>query len=447
MDFLAYGAISEASEAEIPPSLSTAEDAARPILVKGFQPKKLVVLAKLEYTPIYQIYENYISPKFVFSRTGTQASYIDKNGFIKYAAANVPRFEGAAQRLLLEAPFNSEILSTNDFTGYWTTNFTGPTQNQGLGPDNVINGWEFSDGTGPTTHITAQSITVASGADVCASVIVRYNAKQFVNLNIGNGSNIAGVQINLLAGTIVTYQLGTGLVRGARIIPLANGYYLVQLIGAVPATTSYQIDYKPATGAGDYGNTSFTFGQNGTVWAIFAGETSFFPSFVQTTASAVAVGRDSVYAPLSGFGVTQACTITGVAMLKQVATSQTEGIIAINDTTDDNFFYIRVDGDSVTFNQVVAGTDDDAPELGNITAGVPFRYAFILNGDGSASGLLEGGSWADVSGGLTTMSRLRLGGREALGFSQNGEQTNFLITPGALSKSSAAARMARTPLT
>lgn len=403
----------------------------------------------------YDIGPGFVSPKYnIFSRAqvGSQSTATGPDGAtVQYYGADAKRFHLAPRWFWQEGQFTAQTPRSNDFSLAWTNDaFVQPVQDQGLGPDGVINSWRFNEGTGPTKHSMLQTIAVGSGADALVTAFLKYVDRRYVNLNLYNGANFAGVQVDCINWTVATYQLGTGLVRAARIVPVANGHYMVQLIGAIPAQTSYNAQIVSVNNAGENGDAFNTFGLNYGAWAMSAGQAAQFSTFVPTTSAALTRGPDVCAGLLSNFGVAGVFTSLGVAMLPRNAPAGIDQTIdGYDDATDNNRFTLRnaAGGASLVLRRVTAGAGADSASLGNYVAGTPFRYAVRHLGGGAAEALLEGGSWQAVSGGPTSLTHARLGGLVTPGAEMFGGHGRKRTIPVLLSQSAAAAAMAAIPLT
>jgi hypothetical protein len=125
-------------------------------------------------------------------------------------------------------------------------------------------------------------------------------------------------------------------------------------------------------------------------------------------------GSDLISAALSSvrLGVNGAGTILGIAMLPQLAPASDDQTILTIGTNNSNRYRMRnmAGGGTVTAGRTTGGFDADSASLATITAGVPFRFGVTIDAAGRIAGCINGGAVQAATGGPTTaLTTLRLG--------------------------------------
>ncbi|MBU8538753.1 phage head spike fiber domain-containing protein [Falsiroseomonas tokyonensis] len=126
-------------------------------------------------------------------------------------------------------------------------------------------------------------------------------------------------------------------------------------------------------------------------------------------------GADLASIPLASLGLGGACTLLWSGLLPQLAQDADQMLLQLDDGTDSSRFTLRnpAAGSGLVAGRVLAGAAADSPSLGTITAGTPFRAVLAIEG-GRIAASLEGGAVQVATGGPTTgLTTLRIGNNAA----------------------------------
>lgn len=225
---------------------------------------------------------------YTFANASDNRSYFDASGVMKYAAANVPRFDydpvtGAARGLLIEGQRanifpNSTALSGSATNGTFTANAANSldgTQNAGIFIPNATSGiHRFNTG----------GVTVTAGATYTVSIFVKDAGSRYYYHNFGVLGGGIGISVDLTNGAIIAGVNGT-------VTPYPNGWYRIAVTGVVSGTSLYGYPTVSGPSGGDY-----VFSGNGTdglyMWGLQFEEGLGASSYIPTAGTAVTRAMD-----------------------------------------------------------------------------------------------------------------------------------------------------------
>lgn len=198
-----------------------------------------------------------LPPGIEFDRS-TVATYLDRDGFIKTAKANEPRFDHDPTTLeplgLLKEDARTNYLDNTDLTGGWSGGVAGDTFIDSLGvseqqekaPDGS-SAWYYSPSTTPGYHRYYRSVTVPT---LDTTYVVSIFAKRVLDGSVSNLNRYLEIEVtgNFNANTQGTGHTGTtggsavtfdlqdeqievvtdkswGYVGNARMVKYPNGWY------------------------------------------------------------------------------------------------------------------------------------------------------------------------------------------------------------------------------
>jgi hypothetical protein len=372
-------------------------------------------------------------------------------------AANAPRFIGTPPRLLIEGqrtnllanPRGVGIIGVGPPTG-WT--FAG-TQG-GVGRQYAASTMEGLPSTiitlnAATTGAMNQRVSLSAAAAVApnqtyaVSAIVRLVAGSLANLNglffaidwFDSGAALIGSTISMVS-LLATLTGTPQRVVGSAVAPANAATALVSLrFSAATSGLAINVGVEVA-------------GQMLELGAFRS--TPILPGPGLTGASTR--GADLISATLGslGIGASGACTILGVATLPQNAPSGADQMIVQIDGGDTNRYRLRnvAGGASMMAGSVNGGSPTDAPGLGSMTPGSPFRFGLAMSGAGRIAAGINAGAIQAANGGPTNgLSALRVGNNA----SNTAPGFLFLhrldVLPQVLSDTALAQRIANLPLT
>jgi hypothetical protein len=131
-----------------------------------------------------------------------------------------------------------------------------------------------------------------------------------------------------------------------------------------------------------------------------------------------------------GIGANGACTIVGTFMVPQFSGGSILSLFQLDNGGSTNRYILRTSGATVSLLRVTGGASASGGLAGAITAGVPFKVAFSIDGAGRVAASLNGGAVGFQIGGPTSgLTTLRIGVNDA-GLQQlDGYVTRLVHTP------------------
>ena len=157
-------------------------------------------------------------------------------------------------------------------------------------------------------------------------------------------------------------------------------------------------------------------------------------------------GSDLVSATLASLGLNIPCTILWCGMIPQNASAGADQMLCqIDDGSDNNRYRIRnlAGGSTIVAGRVLAGASADATSLGSMTAGTLFRAGVSIDAAGRIAGSFNGGTVQAATGGPASgLTTLRLGNNAANSAAQFGENKTLIVVPLALSDAELVAQVA-----
>lgn len=174
------------------------------------------------------------SGDLTFSRAST-ATRVNSSGLIESVASNVPRIDyagGGCGKLLLEPQRTNLLLQSNNFNTTWTKADVTLTPNVTTSPDGTLNAFENIEGTGTSTKVILQSVTVSSGATVAEYFFVKKKNRKYIQIRETTNASFFFFNFDTLLAEDIT---------GA-CVPFienyGNGWFKVGIITTVPSTSS-----------------------------------------------------------------------------------------------------------------------------------------------------------------------------------------------------------------
>lgn len=175
-----------------------------------------------------------LDPRVTFTRAST-ATYFDRFGIMKTAAANEPRFDhnpvtGESLGLLIEEQRTNLLTYSEDFSNAaWVKTNSTVSSNVVVAPDGTLTGDKLIEDTSTSLHLTQQAITTSA-----TTYTVSVYAKEAGRTQFRFSSNFGmapGAQFDLSAVTATV--LGTTTL--ATITHVGNGWYRCTATGTVSA--------------------------------------------------------------------------------------------------------------------------------------------------------------------------------------------------------------------
>lgn len=261
--------------------------------------------------------------KYIFARAdgSTCATYIDRSGVVRVAAAGVPRIEwldlnndGIRETpgLLIEGTrTNGWVRSEELDNAAWTKNNCTISANASGAPDGTTTADHFIESTdgSPQIHFVNQTWpSVTDNTWMCASCFVRAGTRPYLLIQTRNKANAfydASFNLNggAFGGSITQVTSGAF----AWMIPVAMdglvGYRCILVCPAGSGATTMLTGFYPATGSGA---AAATYQGNGgaslAMWGFQCEASQAFPSsYIKTVSATVTRASDSFTLPF-GFG-------------------------------------------------------------------------------------------------------------------------------------------------
>lgn len=244
----------------------------------------------------------------------TCATYIDRDGLIRKAAANVPRIEwvdldGDGVRetpgILLEGSRQNLILRSEEFdNGSWTITNVTTSANADTSPDGTVTADRLIEDGATSEHMKSQGLTATADVRHAVSVFAKAGTRNFLALTIRDvsaGTNRVQAWFNLATGAVGTVSnVGAGTQAQAYIVKLGNGWYRCMLVGACnngDTTPIATVQVANVDGILFYTGDGASYIS---VWgAQFENNVAFPTAYIPTVGSAVTRAADSFAIPFN----------------------------------------------------------------------------------------------------------------------------------------------------
>lgn len=357
----------------------------------------------------------------VFARpqVGSLATVAGANGIWSESLANVARFVGAGQRLLIEGQRTNHfanprgegaVVGLLGAGGSWPTGWGGGAVFSGLSLEVV--------GQGVASGMTYTRLRLSGTSDGTASrATSSYSAPATLGQPVTNGvfsrlvsGSAAGLSVQV---EVREYAGGSpGAVSGAS-LPLATswGRGVISRVMTDPATTSGRYTTRFSGSNGVAYDVVFDIANPSIEAAPFA-STPILPPV--GTPFAATRGADRVTAGLAGLGIgaNGAGTFLWSGAIAQTAPAgQDQTILQVDGGASTEAFALvnLAGGTQIALRRVLAGVATQLV-LGSVAAGTDFRLGMALDGTGRAIASLNGGTAAEVTGGAVGgFTTLRVG--------------------------------------
>lgn len=377
------------------------------------------------------------------AQVNTSATTLAADGSLVEVMADVARFTGPTQRLLLE--------------GQRTNSLRNPRV-EGAAPGTQPTHWFASIATSTGVTATINGAPTVAGVR-CLSITLSGTpvGNGFLRVALeGNGAVAASTgqawSLSLYQAAINASGLGQAQFQWDE--TTSGGGFITTGFVAVPAMTETLTRVqalRTLSGGGTVGavrpfwRVPLTNGIP-VLGTILVGGAQFeqgrFASSVMLppggSVQASTRGGDQVTASLSnlGIGAAGACTFLWSGLLPQTApTGSDQVLLQLDDGTDANRVVLANPAGSATveLSRASAGATLAAPSLGSVAAGSPFRLAVAVNAAGRAAASLNGGAVQAVAGvPMGLLALLRLGSNAAGTLAMFGEVIHLSTMPFAV---------------
>jgi hypothetical protein len=290
---------------------------------------------------------------FTVARNST-ATYIDEDGLIKTALANVPRFDyydSLDPSLLLE-PQGANLITYSEDISDSSWIFINVDKNliQLKNPSGTLGVYEIASNSNNTTHfIETTAYNATSGVDYTFSFFAKINGSNFVQVALSTGFNSLYQNFNLLDGTLGNGNLTSGY--SSSIEPFDNGWYRISVKGNTISANARFLTVPILT---DIASRNPSFSGDGSLgvyaWGFQKEQSSFTTSYIPTSGTTVTKLADVV----DGAGDVNTFNSEEGVLYAEIAALANNGTfrqISINNATNSNMIQI----DYTTTNNQIRG--------------------------------------------------------------------------------------------
>ncbi len=375
---------------------------------------------------------------FSRSQVSSFSTATNAAGSVVEYVADVPRFNGASQQLLLEGQSTNQIrnsraegISGGSAPTYWTAQFSTGTGN---GVTRTVRAWSgggFSgididlDGTCTGTNTSIPQFEVASFIPAVNAQV--WTMSLYMAYVRGTPSQVPmqfGIRMTDSGGTTLG---GGGLLSSS--ITLTNTLSRYALTATLNQPTvawiSPGLRYTMTSGVTYAETLRIVFPQ--LELTPFASTIILPPLGTPGTSTR---GQDNLTSNFSTLFPTGVGTVLASFMLPQNAVSVDQMLFDISDGTVNNRIRVRnvAGGATIVAGRVIGGVGTDATTLGSMTAGTLFRVGLTFDGT-TITANFNGGSNQTVSGQPTGLTTLRVGNNSAGTNPMFGECGYFDVLP------------------
>jgi len=263
-----------------------------------------------------------LDPRITFTRTQTTSNgstYTGRDGLIKYAGPDEPRFDHRyvsgdieSLGLLIEEQSTNLLTGSDDFGPlYWSKlNSVGVSTNVTTSPDETTNADKFVENTDTSHKVLARSFTLTASTTYTFSIFVKSAERSniFISLRKSDYSTRFGGFFNLTTKTFSGETAAGGTLLSSSIIEYTNNWFRLTITGDIGAntaavTTLYHCDTNNDIGYAGNG-TSGIF-----VWGAQLEQKSFATSYIPTEGSTKTRNADN--ASITGSNFTKWYNQTG----------------------------------------------------------------------------------------------------------------------------------------
>jgi hypothetical protein len=356
---------------------------------------------------------------------------------LRLYAADVPRFRGAARRLLLEGQGTNIVPNPRTIAGTgWANN--GVSSTATTGPDgDAASGRKLNEGTTTSNHRTeflASPPSVTAGqrypnvffarADTASTIQIYRGGTQFGTTNFANFDLSGGGAIGSAGSDITEHRIeavgGGWLECSCTMLALASGTPS-QIISMCMTTSPTAARLESYTGTNRTVDVAFMQGEEN---AAFASSV-----ILPDTTGAATRGADLPSAAFATLFPNGVGTILASYMLPR-SLSFAAVLFEAHDGTVNNRIHIRQDagGTGIICRYTIGGANVDLTSLGSMTPGTVFRLGLTFDGT-TITANLNGGTNRSATAFPPGLTTLRIGNNAANTAPLYGEIGYFDVLP------------------
>lgn len=382
---------------------------------------------------------------FSRSQVSSFSTATNAAGSVVEYVADVPRFNGASQQLLLEGQRTNNVSNTRGVgfvagsPGTLPTGWTVPTVQTGLtrilssvssggasGIGITFSGTASTSNTSFETSARASAPSAAPSQTRTVSVLLWLASGSLTNVS---SITIGGIFLTSAGGAVASNVFTSSDIKGGLTsLPKQFSFTMTSTSDATIARFNPRLAITITNGA----TTDAVIGVAyiGDEIAPFASTATFPPV---DTPGASTRGQDNLTSSFSSLFPTGVGTVLASFMLPQNAVSVDQMLFDISDGTVNNRIRVRnvAGGATIVAGRVIGGVSTDATTLGSMTAGTLFRVGLTFDGT-TITANFNGGSNQTVSGQPTGLTTLRVGNNSAGIAPMFGECGYFDVLPYAI---------------
>lgn len=369
-----------------------------------------------------------LDPRIAFTRASV-GTYFDRNGVLKTAAVNEPRFDfdpvtGYCKGLLIEEARTNLLSYSEQFdNAVWAKTRATITPNAAVAPDGMVAADKLVEDTQTGFHFVSVAGSRAEGETI--SVFAK--AAERTKVGIYRGANSVGACFDLVAGTVAAVDAKFD----ALIQPLPGGWYRCAL--TIKTGTGQTGSYYIAVDLG-YQSSYAGDGASGVYLWGAQDEVGKFPtSYIPTTSAPVTRSAEVVSIAAGNFSPwfnPAEGTLLVAASRRALDATRSSHLVNISDGTTANSFILHVDSLAKRSFSVDAGASSSCALLsGDEVASTPWRAAAAYRTGDFALSINGAAVVTDSSGPLPPVNQMWLGNRADGARAYNGHLSRVAYYP------------------
>lgn len=335
----------------------------------------------------------------------TGSTYVGSDGLIKYADADVARFDHnpltpfACKGLLIEEQRTNLYSRSDDFANStWGKPQASIQPNITTAPDGTTTADKLIEDTTPSSVHSISVVVTPPATPHTLSVFAKKGERDFIVLRLGGLNGF----FNLNTGVALTN------VNSPTITNFGNGWYRCTVTSSAGTQGSFQMSANGITTSYTGDGTSGIF-----IWGAQLEAGSFPTSYIPTTAGSVI--RSADVCSITSADFTRMYNQAEGAMLVNAFTSANGNrtVVASDDNTANEMVRLRTEGVDPFFRVTDGGSDLVAIDSGTVIANTAFKLAGAYKVNDFASVINGGTVGTDVAGTIPTVDRMRIGAGQA----------------------------------
>lgn len=281
---------------------------------------------------------NQLDQRFTFTRAST-ATYTGKDGLIKTAAVNEPRFDydpitHNCRGLLYEESRTNLYLQSADLSTSWVTSQTTVSTNQAVSPDGTTTADKLIASATSADHYIYQSPSVTSGTQYTMSVYAKpagYNRMQLFFASTRFAATGRRALFDVSTGTVIAVESGVT----ATITNVGNGWYRCSITATATSTgTGFSGLSVMSSTETSIGNAWTGDGTNGVYfWGAQFESGSYATSYIPTTTSTARSAEYLYTNDVSWLNITEGTSVINAVLLGNYFS---DSLYTIHDGTGNN---------------------------------------------------------------------------------------------------------------